>query len=315
MLVSLREAGVDIDSLARRVGIDPAALDQVLDAKQAAALLSLASTHLNDSAFGLKTGARLRPELFGVVGFACMSAPTFGRALDRIARYRRITSTDWTDIHQEPGGARLVFHQVDADQPYALQLLDAHLAFIVAFGRRLTGRPLAPQRVRIRFPRPHYHARYNEFLGCTPQFDAPDNELTFENATLELPLVSANSEFFAMFGEKAEELLPGTQLAVSERAKAVVRHSLRGELPSVEHVARSLAMSGRTLQRALRDERTSFQKLLDETRLDLARRFLQDPAVSTAEVAYVLGFTNPSSFYRAFKRWTGLRPEAYRLRV
>jgi AraC-like DNA-binding protein len=315
LLVSLREAGVDVDALARRVGIDPAALEQPLAASRAAALLTLASAQVRDPEFGLVAGARLRPELFGVVGFACISAPTFGAALDRIARYRRITSTDRTEIHTEPGGARLVLCQVDHDKPYARQKLEAHFAFIVAFGRYLTGRALAPERVAFRFPAPPHQARYAEVLGCAPAFDASDNEMTFGRATLDLPLVSANPEIFAMFGEKADELLPDEGRSVSERVRAVLRRSLRGELPSVARVARALATSGRSLQRALRAEGTSFQNLLDETRLDLARRHLRNPAIDAAEVAYLLGFTSPSSFYRAFKRWTGLTPEAFRLRA
>jgi AraC-like DNA-binding protein len=130
-----------------------------------------------------------------------------------------------------------------------------------------------------------------------------------------LPLVSANAGLFALFGEKADEFLPGEGLSVSERTQAVLRRSLRGELPNIAQVARALATSGRSLQRALRGEGTSFQKLLDETRLDLARRHLKSPAVDAAEVSYLLGFTSPSSCYRAFKRWTGMTPEAYRLRA
>ena len=313
LLVSLREAGVDLDTLARRVGIDPAALERPIDAAQAAELLTLASAQVGDPAFGLIAGARLRPELFGVVGFACMSAPTFGAALDRIARYRRITSSDRTEIHKGPGVARLVLYQVDGDRPYALQKLDAHFAFIVAFGRYLTGRPLVPERVALRFPPPPHQTRYAEILGCKPEFDAPDNEMVFGSAALNLPLVSANPELFAIFGEKADELLPGEGLSASERTSAVLRRSLRGELPKVAQVARELLTSERSLQRALRAEGTSFQKLLDETRLDLARKHLRNPTVNAAEVSFLLGFTNPSSFYRAFKRWTGLTPEEYRL--
>ena len=259
------------------LGIDPAALDQPLAAAKASELLALASAHIRDPAFGLMAGARLRPELFGVVGFACMSAPTFGAALERIARYRRVTSGDWAEIHKGPAGARLVLHQGDADQPFALQQLDAHFAFIIAFGRYLTGRPLVPQRVAIRFPMPPHHARYAEVFGLTPEFDAPDNEITFESTALDLPLVSANAELFAIFGEKADERLPGEGLSVAERTQAVLRRSLRGELPDVAQVARTLVMSRRTLQRTLREEGTSFLKLLDATRLDLASKYPQKP--------------------------------------
>jgi AraC-like DNA-binding protein len=251
-------------------------------------------------------------ELFGVVGFACMSAPTFGAALERIARYRRVTSADHTEVHKGPDGTRLVLRQVAADRPYALQILDAHLAFIVAFGRYLTGCPIVPERVALRAPQPPHHARYAEILGCRPEFDAPDNEMSFGISAVDLPLVSANTELFAIFGEKADDLLPGESLTVSARTQVVLRRLLRGDSPHVAQVARALATSTRSLQRALREEGTSFQQLLDETRLDLARIHLRNPALDAAEVSYLLGFTTPSSFYRAFKRWTGQTPEAYK---
>jgi len=304
---------VDLEALARRVGLDAAALEQRLPAAQAEQILTLAGAEVRDPAFGLLSGARVRPELFGVVGFACMSAATFGAALARIARYRQVFSRDRMEIHEGPSIARIFLHQGDEDRPYAPQKLDADLAFLVAFGRYLTGRPLAPQRVAIRFPSPPHHDRYEAILGCPVAFEEPVNEIAFRSEELNLPLVSANAELFAMFGEKADELLPGAdEESLVDRTRAALRRLLRGELPGVAEVARALATSERSLQRRLQQSGTSFQQILDEVRLELAQRHLRNRRVEVMEVSYLLGFSHPNSFYRAFKRWTGVTPEEYR---
>ena len=86
-----------------------------------------------------------------------------------------------------------------------------------------------------------------------------------------------------------------------------------GAVPPLREVARALAMSDRNLQRALRDDGTSFQKVLDEVRRDLAISHLANPATSAGQVGFLLGFSEPSAFHRAFRRWTGKTPSAYRV--
>jgi AraC-like DNA-binding protein len=92
-----------------------------------------------------------------------------------------------------------------------------------------------------------------------------------------------------------------------------ITNQLKGELPSIDAIAHILAMSVRQLQRELQAEGTSFQKLLDETRKQLALRYLKHPHTPIHDVAFMLGFSEPSAFHRAFKRWTGQTPRTYRL--
>ena len=311
-VVGFREAGVDVDALARRVGIDPAGLDQRLPTAQIAELYTLVTAAVGDSAFGLVSGTRARLELSGVVGHAMLTAATLGSALERNAGYRALIGYDRTEVRKGPGRTGFVVHQSDGDQPYAPCKLDADLAFMITFGRRFTGRPIVPERVLVRFSRPLHHARYAEILGCKVEFDAPDNEIVFRDADLALPLMSANSELCAIFREKADALLArgeGTP-SIADRTRDAIRRLLRERLPSAAEVARVLAVSQRTLQRGLQQEETSFQELLDEVRLELARRYLRDQML--VDVSSRLGFSSLSSFYRAFKRWTGMTPEEYR---
>src|SRR5262249_23623687 len=96
------------------------------------------------------------------------------------------------------------------------------------------------------------------------------------------------------------------------RVAQVLADRIKGTVPPLSEVARELAMSDRNLQRALRDDGTSFQKLLDQVRRDLAVRHLSTPGTSATQVGFLLGFSEPSAFHRAFRRWTGKAPSAFR---
>jgi AraC-like DNA-binding protein len=314
LLVAFEEAGVDLPLLCRRRGIAVESLHDCIPAAQADTLLALAFAEVGDPAFGLTVGAKVRPELFGAVGFAAMSCDTYGEALARIARYKRVMGGDHVEI-VSCGRLSIVRSYRDADiRSFARQVLDGELAFMVALGRFLTGQPLRPERVAIAFPRPDYHARCVAFFQCPVVFDTPYSELVFQSDDLKLPLVSRNPALAPFFEEKAEELrgLPEGELPFAERVRSALRYRLRGDLPTIELVAKDLAMSERSLQRKLAQEGVSFQSLVDKARSELAQRYLRHQKLDAAEVSYLLGFSHPNSFYRAFKRWMQMTPEEYR---
>ena len=131
---------------------------------------------------------------------------------------------------------------------------------------------------------------------------------------LEEPVRSANPALLRVFEQHAERVL--SQIEQPESATyevaRVIAARLKGAAPPLRDVARELAMSERNLQRALRNDGTSFQKLLDEVRRDLAINHLANPATSAGQVGFLLGFSEPSAFQRAFRRWTGKAPGAFR---
>jgi AraC-like DNA-binding protein len=324
LLVALEQAGVDVARLAARCGLEAAALHERLPPAQAGRFLAAAVAAVPDPGFGLTVGATVRPELFGVVGFTAMSAPTYGDALARIGRYKRLTTGD--GFERLPAGdcTTVRLHLSDADAPYARYKVDAQLAFLVAFGRLLTGRALRPEQVRVGFPPPSYRDRYTAFFACPVVFDAPAHEVTLRNADLALPLISASPELEPLLVAHAEasldeapsEVAPGApappRRETMERTRSLLRNTLCGEPPDLDTVAQHLLTSPRTLQRRLREEGSSFQQVLAEVRLELARHHLTRTRLDSAEISYLLGFSHPHSFLRAFRRWTGMTPEEYR---
>jgi hypothetical protein len=166
MVVGFREAGVDLAALCRRVGLEPDALDYPIATPQAHKLFTLAFEAVGDPSFGLTLGEKIRPELFGVVGFAAMSAPTYGGALTRVARYKQLVTGDRVEILPKGAVTAVRLRLTHPEMPHARQQADGQLAFVVAFGRALTGHPIRPEQVSVQFPRPIYHARYAAVLAA-----------------------------------------------------------------------------------------------------------------------------------------------------
>lgn len=315
LLVALRDAGVDVEGAAAHAGLTPKSLEAPVLAAQADRFLAVVASRLAPS-FGLDVGAELQPELLGVVGLVMASSSTYGDALQRLSRYKAILSDDSVTITARGCEVVLNVDIADSQSSFARQLIDCELAFIVAFGRRMTRAPIRPIRIGIALPKPDYHARYGEVFGCPVAFTQPATELVLRAADLERPLVGAREDVHALLTERAEGLLAETsdELELTTRVRRIVRAGLRGEVPDVAFVAGRLGMSARSLQRQLQNDGASFKELVAEARLALARRYLQGSDLPIAEVSYLLGFSHPNAFFRAFKRWTRTTPEQFRRR-
>ncbi|HWL84630.1 MAG TPA: AraC family transcriptional regulator ligand-binding domain-containing protein, partial [Polyangiaceae bacterium] len=155
LLVELRDAGVDVQALAAEAGLEVGMLEGPLGAEQADAFLSRTAAALPPW-FGLRIGAELQPELFGVVGLAAMASPTFRTALERLARYKRLMTGDDMILRSGQGETTVQFHAVGSAL-YVRQKVDCELAFVVSLGRRLTRSPIAPLRVAFEFSYLEYY--------------------------------------------------------------------------------------------------------------------------------------------------------------
>jgi AraC-like DNA-binding protein len=163
-------------------------------------------------------------------------------------------------------------------------------------------------------PRPANIDEHRWVFGCEVSFDAPEHKVTFHRDALALPVVKADPKLGALIDQYAEELLQRLPRghALSDRVRQIVAESLCDGDHGLEPIAERLRMSPRTLQRRLQEEDTSHQQLVDELRHELAVKYLAEPNLSIGEVAFLLGFSDPSAFHRAFRRWTGKTPGEHR---
>jgi AraC-like DNA-binding protein len=185
--------------------------------------------------------------------------------------------------------------------------------------RELTGvsdASTTPIEAAFQHPPPANAARYQEVLGCPVHFNADELRLVIPRAVFDRPLRRADEQLFDYLERHAQALLE--RAVERDTASALVRQTLCARLregePRQGDVARALALSERTLQRRLTEEGTSFAAILDEIRAELARMYLGDPNLAVFEVAYLVGYSEPSAFVRAFRRWTGTNPREYRQR-
>lgn len=311
MLFALREAGVDVDALARQVGAPSAGAR--LTMAQGDALLDLALAQVGDPAYGLVAGARIQPELFGIAGLSAMAAPTFGAALARIERYKRMLSTDALELRPQGDTTVVRVHLARPESPHARMRMDMEVAFLVSFGRVMTRTRIVPRVVRLRGPAPAYRERYDALLGGPVEFQQPVDELAFSALDMARPLVSSSPELVELYGTRAEQLLAETGGAdLVEQVRAVLGRLLNGEEPGIGEVSRVLGLSERSLQRKLGEAGTSFAELLTRARREIARERLAKTDIDLAELSFVLGFSDPNSLHRAFKRWEGMTPLEYR---
>jgi AraC-like DNA-binding protein len=168
----------------------------------------------------------------------------------------------------------------------------------------------------VRFPHPRRPGsdEVARVLQCEPSYGSGTwTEVAFPSSVLDVKLPTADEILFSVLDRQlAERLRDLSALApYSDRARKAIADYLHREELTIDAVARILGTSGRTLQRRLGDERTSFRELIDEVRTSRALALL-DRGASVAELALLLGYAEESAFYRAFRRWTGATPESWR---
>lgn len=262
-----------------------------------------------------RAGAQIDFATFGVLGYACLASPTLGEAFARLARFNRICTTAWTYAREDAGASialRIDLHV--PPQPGRDAAAEYLMSELWHVAKAISARDFAPSGVEFTHARPAHADALTRHFGSRVRFGAGRNALLTGAATLAMPLRKGDPAYLAFFERQAEALV--ARFAHEEGLTAQVRRLLsqryRGVLPSALEVARALGLSERTLRRRLEEEGVRFQALADGTRSELARRYVAEGSLPLGEVAFLLGFSEPSAFHRAFKRWTGRTPLEFR---
>jgi AraC-like DNA-binding protein len=261
---------------------------------------------------------RYSPGDYGLVGFVAMNSATFGEALHHVVRYVGLWTDDPGMDLREDGTLTVAYRWPFADSPGMRAATEAAPAEILHGARLLTQRRITPREVRFSHAAPKDPRATEAFFGCPVRFDADDIAMLFDPADFALPLPKADAQLGAYLRTLANQALdkrgdvPSSPLV---RIRELIAEELQRGVPSLEEVARRMATSERTLRRRLEESGTSFRALLDETRAELARGYVRNKDLPLTEVAFLLGFSEPSAFHRAFKRWTDTTPSAFRARA
>jgi len=315
---TLRARGCDPEPLFAEAGLDP---ERIADPNarfpmpRMQQLWRLAVAATADPCLGLAAARQFQPAMLHGLGLAWLVSDTLLDALGRLARYSRlINSALQFQLEELPDSIRVTVLPDALPPDFEFAALDLGMAAFLRMCQITAGQPVLPRHVRLRRPAPPCSDRFEECFGSSIEYGAPVNQLCFDRELLTRQLATANPELARINDQVVVDYLARfdrDSIAMQVRSKII--HQLPDGIPTQEAIAGTLHVSLRSLQRRLKEEDTSFKNLLEDTRQQLARQYLRDSRRSIGEITYLLGFSEPSNFTRAFKRWTGKSPAQYRI--
>lgn len=326
MIVGAAQArGVEPAGLLAATGFQPGTAtdpDARISFEKEQLLWSEAAARASDDAFGVHTAELVQPGMFDVLDYAIRTAPTLRSSLERLVRYNRLVHdvAVWSLVPR-PDVLRV-------EHTLSVEGLSQHrhsaeftICSVVTIGAQIAGERVRPRAVGFRHAQPisvAANAELERVFGVAPRFLQPVNFLELDLAFVSRDNPRSDPALSRVLERHADALLaarPALTVGVIDRVRRLLATALGEGEVTLGHVAQKLKMSERSLQRRLSDEGVTFDALLDEVRRDLALRYLADPKIAVAEVAYLLGYSEPSPFHRAFKRWTGKTPAEARARA
>ena len=278
--------------------------------------LQIASALLNDPLLGLHLGETISPKHFGVLGYVLLSCRTLGAALLRLQQYHQlIYNANPMQIEADATHVTLLWG-VDMGRPGGL-VDETAIAALVHSCRDITDKPnYAPVSVAFVNPVPDNLQPYENWFGCPVAFDQDSTRITVKLSDLYTPLRTADPALIQILEQQADALLAKLKASEDRPLSAEVRQlivqQIRHSEPSADSVAAALNITSRTLHRKLTSESTSFRLVLQQTRHQLAKEYLQDPRLQLSEIALLLAYSEQSAFNRAFKSWQQQTPAQYR---
>lgn len=302
-----------------KAGVSPASYadpDTRISHRAALEWLDAIVQSTGDRTVGLRAGELIQPGDFDAVERALEACSTLHEANECYARHARLMNEAVEIELGETEQLAILKYRITDGVVHTPAASDFFLAILVTFARQHTRRTDIPTEVHFTHGPTSYIDEYKKFFRSKLVFDAPENAVLTSREAAEAPMRWANPAAREAFELRARELLERLERShtVAEKVRELVLASLHhGRVHAdMEAVARKLAMSVATLRRRLDEEEMGFSDIVDEARKELALRHLADPKHSVTDVAFLLGFADVGSFHRAFKRWTGLTPAAFR---
>lgn len=316
--VKLEESGVASAAVLRAAGLPRDFFDQsriLVNTQELFALWRAIGDVSKDPAIGLKLGTETKVERFHPIGIAALAAEKFGPAIDYMAKYKRLSAPEEILQTKRGGEWSIRFRWTLAFGVEPPALIENCFAWLLTIARQGTSSRLSPLRVELVQVRGHVKQLERHF-GCPVVCGATQNAMVFRVTDAELPFVTRNSELLEMLAPQFEHELKhryaDEQNSFIELVRGAIQQRLTGRRPSIEEIADDLHTSSRTLQRRLQDAGSSFQRVLDDARRQLARYYLSNSVLELGEAAYLLGYEDANSFARAFRGWEGIPPKHWR---
>jgi AraC-like DNA-binding protein len=278
------------------------------------ALWQTLARHISDPEFGVRAGGAHLLRTMGLVGYVARFSGTLRGALRRVERYSRVF-TEAVEFRLEEGRREIALARAHPALGPGQALAEGYrLAAVLSASRELTGVDIVPTEVTFTYPQPSSTTAHSQYFRCPLHFGAATARVVFRPTDLDLPVMGADETLAGYLSKYAEQVLASLVQGetVRHRARAAIWSGLADGPPALKHVAGVLRMPPRTLQRRLAAEGTSLHLEIEEIRKTMAIAVLRDRSMAVEDVAFLLGYSAPSTFFRSFKRWTGTTPRRLR---
>lgn len=316
------DGDIDKDALLRSIGIDPnSPIDpsqMVPDTEYYTLLETVMAVDKAAATLPLRVGATMGCDDYGAFGLAWKSATTLRGSYERAERYARVlTSVSTHEIEKVDDGVFMHLHRAGERNLGMRFSNEATIASIASISQQVATKTFKPIAVHFKHAGPDFITGHEAYFGCPVFFESDRDALLVSTETLQTPNKLGDASISKFFDTHLETELSKLEdeKSLNQRVRIQISQALSEGIPTISDIANHFGMSGRTLQRRLSDLGYSYQTLVDESRRQLAKRLLQETDYSLAEVAFMTGFSEQSAFTRAFKRWAGQTPRAFRINL
>jgi len=312
----IEDYGIDPVPLFRKHGIDTST---VFDPDCRVSYLKLdrvmgdAAEQSGDPFFSLKEAGYLLPSHLGPLGFAWLASTSLRSAFQRVQRYIKVLHESMQVTLRDTEDALVVSIKLDAPSVNLYQRDIGYLAFITRMCRFIYGDEWNPMRVTVAYPAPSDQSYFYSLFRCPVDFGAEENSLHIDLRRADKQLTGSNKQLAQLNDHIVVRYLAHlSRKDIVNRVKAAILDSLGEGAATESIIAQAMNTSARNLNRKLSNEGTSFKALLMEIRRELAEQYINDSARTLTEISFLLGFSEVSSFSRAYRRWEGQSPSEAR---
>lgn len=308
------EMNLPVGETLRRAGLSPRLFEKLpvtLDAASFFRFWKAMEKAGNDLEIPILMAKSLDVEVFSPPLYSAVCSHNLRQAAERIRRYKALMGPITLDIEDTPKQLKIIWRwPLHLEPPLGFLLAD--MLFWVYLARKCTRFNIAPREVTVPIL-PSSLTDYLDYLGA-PLTRADEVSLTFSGTDAELDFLSSNDAIWSAFEPKLRDQLAELQsgTSVTDQVRIALMRAIPAGTATASHVAETLSITTRTLQRRLQTEGASFKSVLNATRADLARHYLTTSTLPLYEISFLLGYKEPSSFNRAFREWEGMTPEEFR---
>lgn len=312
----LDSQNIDPKPIYKKAGIDPALLcnpNARIDVESVQSIWQQAEKVIVDPCFTVDMAEFWHPSMLGALGYAWLASSTLRRALNRIVRYIHVVNESLAfELCDTPAGLRMSanFNASVYNMP---QHHDLVLTILMHMCRFNFGQELKATEIKLARPELVCAKKLEQYFGTEVQFDAEKTSITIARADADMELCSANKQIALMHDEVLMKYLVTIKKGdIVQQVKTIILENLPDGQVTDKLVASELNLSERSMQRRLKEHKTTFRFLLDGVREMVAKQYIENPRNRMSDIAFLIGFSEQSAFSRAFKKWTGKSPVEYR---